>query len=346
MEKYVKYFVQIVAFFVPAFLKVALWRCLGFKIGKRVKIGLFSFVMVEQLHLGDDACLDPFTLVALLKELYLGDKSRIAVFSKVYGGGSFKAERRNLVSVQCLIECHPGCAVIMRDYACFGPRNTIYTHGDYLPPLQGYPSKRGDVIIGEYSWTGMATVLLPGTTIGARTIITPGAVLSGQVPGNSFIKSSAYQYDVVPLEGKMTQRSSRDILRYMNNALALSCGGGGAITAAALKRVQAEPGFLFQDLSLAPPGIYKGKALGVYDGHAPSKTAGDMIVAGYGLPEEIKKAEGTSWMDFKDYAAGPESDKVLSSLIERLYLKLNLRFLFVKHGTAENPGGNGHKLHS
>lgn len=328
MKKYVKYIIQIIAFFAPSFLKITFWRCIGFKIGKRVKIGVFSFIMVDQMNIGDDAIIDPFTMVILLKDFKLGEKSRLAVFTKIYGKGSFKAESRNLVSVQCLIECSQNCSVIMKDYSCFGPRNTIYTHGEYLPRLQGYPARKGDVIIGEYSWTGMSTVILPGTTIGPRTIITPGPVLSGQVPGDSFIRSSAYKYDSMPIEGRIIKRPCQDILRYINNVLAIIIKERNIVE---LDRVLAEPDLLFQDLSLALPGLYKGKNIMVYHGQSLPTINGNIIVAGYGLPEEIKKMNGISWMDFENYLASPESDRVLSLLVRELYLKFNLRFLFIKH---------------
>ncbi|MDP3791597.1 MAG: hypothetical protein Q8R38_06110 [Candidatus Omnitrophota bacterium] len=330
MKKHFKYFIQVIAFFLPAFLKIALWRCMGFKIGKRVKIGAFSFIMVDQLSIGDDACIDPFTMIVLLKEFRLGQKSRIAVFTKIYGKGTFKSENRNVVSVQCLIECFPNCSITMKDYSCFGPRNTIYTHGEYLPRVQGYPAKKGDVIIGECSWTGMSTVILPCTTIGPHTVITPGAVLSGNVPGNSFIRASAYKYDSMPIEEKITKRLLQDILRYINNILAVITGGGDTASGAMMDRVLSEPELLFQDLSLSAPGKYRGKDIVIYRGQALSAITRNTIVAGFGLPAEIRKMKKVSWMDFKDYLAGPESDKVLLFLVNQLYSKFILRFLFVK----------------
>jgi len=291
---------------------------------------MFSFVMVDHLDIADDACVDPLTMIVFLKEFKLGEKCRIAYFTKIYGKGSFRAESRNLVSVQCLIECSPHCSVIMKDYSCFGPRNTIYTHGHYLPSLQGYPAKKGDVVMGEYSWTGMATVILPGTTIGARTIITPGAVLTGNIPGNSFIKSSAYKYDARPIEEKIVKRSPQDVLQYMNNVLAMVIQETDGNSAIMLERFLAEPDLSFQDLSLSPPGIYKGKNIFVYHDQASLKITDNVIVAGYGLPEKIKKKRAIPWMDFENYSAWPESDKILSELIRQLYSKLDIRFLFIK----------------
>lgn len=330
MKLKIKYFMQLIAFFTPAFLKILIWKCLGFKVGQRVKIGLFSLIMVDHLDIADDACIDSLTIIVFLKEFKLGEKGRIAYFTKIYGEGSFRAESRNLVSVQCLIECSPHCSVIMKDYSCFGPRNTIYTHGHYLPRLQGYPAKKGDVVIGAYSWTGMATVILPGTTIGEHTIITPGAVLTGNIPGNSFIKSSAYGYDARPVEEKMVRRTPQEIRQYLHNVLAMVVRETDDNAPSAFEQLLAEPDLLFQDLSLPPPEIYKGKNIIIHQDAMPLKTTENVIVAGYGLPEEIRKKRAVPWMDFEDYSAWPASDKILSQVVERLYSKLDIRFLFIK----------------
>jgi hypothetical protein len=195
-------------------------------------------------------------------------------------------------------------------------------------------------MIGEYSWTGMSTVILPDTTIGSHTIITPGAVLCGDIPGNSFIKSSAYHYDVKPISKKLIESAPQDIRHYLSNVLTIAMKDAGAVAAASPERIAAEPDLLFQNLSTTPPELYKGKRIVLYEGQDPASLSEDVIVAGYDLPRRIKELRTVSWMDFKNHLAWPRSDKILSQLINQLYSKLEIRFLFIENSSSGSQGTN------
>lgn len=322
MKRYFKYSLQAIAFFLPSFLKITLWRCAGFKIGERVKIGMFSLIMVDDLELEDDVRIDSLTMIVFLKQFRLGQRSRIAYFSIIYGTGAFYAESCCLVSVQCLIECSPYCSVTMKHYSCFGPRNTIYTHGIFLPMLRGFPSQKGDVFIDTYSWTGMSTTILPNTFIGKNTIIAPGAVLSGQVPDNAFIKPLACQYESSPVSQKMRQHSRHEIHCYIKNVITAIANDDERI-------FRLKPAELFRDLSIPPAREYMGKSLFLLTGESESiKRPDNAIVIGYGLPERIRKDKGLLWLDFEDFTASHEPDRTVCQLIERLYYGFGIIFLF------------------
>lgn len=330
MKRNIKYVIQLLVFFTPAILKKLIWRSIGFRIGSHVKIGMFSLIMVDSMTLADGVCIDPFTMVVFLEEFTLGERCRLAYFSKIYGKGIFHAESRCLVSVQCLIECSEHYSVIMKDYSCFGPRNTIYTHGDFLPKLQGYPSKRGNIVIGAYSWTGMSTVIMPGTVIGENSIITPGAVLRGIVPDHKFIQSSAYKYDCRPIEEKIVKRSNEEINQYIRNVVNLVLHESDPVFLSIQGQISQNPDLLFSDLSLPPLGMYEGRKFVIAGDFSKSEISANDIVLGYKLPGKIKNIKTISWMEFENYRAWPKSDKILSQLISRLYHKFDIRFLLVK----------------
>jgi acetyltransferase-like isoleucine patch superfamily enzyme len=277
--------------------------------------------MVEHCELGDGAIIDPFTLILFLKEFTLGPRSRVAIFTKIYGPGTFRAEARCLVSVQCLIECSGGRSVIMKNYSCFGPRNTIYTHGEYLPRLQGYPFKRGDVVIEEYAWTGMSTTILAGTIIGRNTITAPGAVLRSRVPSDAFIVPRACSYDVHPISRVMSTHGSDEIQRYILNALA-------GVTRDDEEAAQLHSDDLFRAPALTPPREFMGKQLLIFaKGMTAAERPGDAIVVGYDLPREIRDGSIPHWLDFRDYTAGGKSDRAVIQLVERLYSRFAIRFI-------------------
>ncbi|KPA16307.1 transferase [Candidatus Magnetomorum sp. HK-1] len=316
----IKYIIQLIACFMPFFLKKFLWKVIGFKIGKRCKIGLFSIILVENLEFADDVIIDPFTMIIFLKKFKLGHKSRIAYFTKIYGRGSFIADNRCLVSIQCLIECFSEKKIIMNDYSCFGPRNTIYTHGGYLPNLQGFPSKIDDIIIGSFSWTGMSTTILPGTKIGNSTIIAPGGVLTGKISNNLFIRPHSYGYDVTPIEKKMKTKSSLEIDNYIKNMIY-------NVTVKDNKQN-------ISDFYSPPPfptiERYYNKKIIYYNDSNDFLDSENILLVGYDLNKRIKKNKEIFWLDFKDYSASGKNDKDMQNIVYQLFKLCNLRFIFVE----------------
>jgi len=315
----IKYIIQLIACFMPDFIKKLLWRLIGFKIGKRCKIGLFSIILVENLVFGDDVVIDPFTMIIFLKKFKLGHKSRIAYFTKIYGKGSFIADNRCLVSIQCLIECYSEKKITMNDYSCFGPRNTIYTHGGYLPTLQGFPSKIDDIIIGSFSWTGMSTTILPGTKIGDSTIIAPGGVLTGKISNNLFIRPHSYGYDVTPIEKKMKTKTSEEIDNYIKNMIYI---------VAVKDNIQNVYDFY------SPPPFpiiekYNNKKIFYYNISNKVFDYENVIIVGYNLNEKIKN-NAILWLDFKEYLAKGKNDQDMQNIVYQLFKLCNLRFIFVE----------------
>lgn len=64
-----------------------------------------------------------------------------------------------------------------------GPFSTIYTHGyHYL----GFPSAYEPVTIGEKAWLTSHVIVSPGVEIGANSVIASGAVVTKNIPENSF----------------------------------------------------------------------------------------------------------------------------------------------------------------
>lgn len=76
------------------------------------------------------------------------------------------------------------CRLILEDRVAIGPRVTILLSSDanWSELNQIYPPIRGTVIIKKDSWIGAGVIILPGVTIGEKSVIASGAVVTKDVP--------------------------------------------------------------------------------------------------------------------------------------------------------------------
>ena len=79
------------------------------------------------------------------------------------------------------------CTVRVGDYTLFGPAVQIYTATHPMDAqLRRTQEFAKPIEIGSDVWVGGAAVILPGVTIGSRTIIGAGSVVSRDVPEGVF----------------------------------------------------------------------------------------------------------------------------------------------------------------
>ena len=79
------------------------------------------------------------------------------------------------------------CTVTIGDFTMFGPAVQIYTP---LHPMNAAARRREEygkpVVIGSDVWVGGGALILPGVSIGARTVIGAGSVVTRDIPADVF----------------------------------------------------------------------------------------------------------------------------------------------------------------
>ena len=79
------------------------------------------------------------------------------------------------------------CTVRIGDFTLFGPAVQIYTATHPMDAVQRRTRESGKPItIGSDVWVGGGAIILPGVTIGSRTIIGAGSVVTRDVPDDVF----------------------------------------------------------------------------------------------------------------------------------------------------------------
>jgi maltose O-acetyltransferase len=79
------------------------------------------------------------------------------------------------------------CAVRVGDFTLFGPSTQIYTATHPLDPVVRRTLESGKAVeIGSDVWVGGAAIICPGVTIGSRSIIGAGSVVTRDIPEGVF----------------------------------------------------------------------------------------------------------------------------------------------------------------
>src|SRR5690348_4905289 len=132
---------------------------------------------------------DPSFLISLLREFMgaVGDGSTIMpVFTCDYGY-NIRLGRNVFINYHCVfLDCAP---IEIRHDVQIGPSVQLYTAQHPLDPVvrrSGLESAK-PIRIGNDVWIGGGAVVLPGVTIGTRSVVGAGAVVVRNVPPDTVV---------------------------------------------------------------------------------------------------------------------------------------------------------------
>ena len=190
----------LIAFF-PSFLKRPLYRLFfGYRIGRRVRIGL-SILDAAACEIGDDTQIGHFNLIVAVGKLRLGDHVRIGHLNIIRGGAEVSlgryAELLRLNEINSIpdpdvvnpvdprFEAGPGSVIttghkidftdrvqIGRRTIIGGRNSSFWTHNRQrtLP-----------ITIGDFAYVGSEIRMAPGASIPSRCIVGIGSVITHQL---------------------------------------------------------------------------------------------------------------------------------------------------------------------
>lgn len=158
----------------PSNLRLLVWRLLGFKVGKRAHVSIFSLVVADFIDIGSGAAIDSLTFIYRPSNLIIGKRARIGSFIRIIGRrGDINLGPQTFLGLGCLIDSTGGFSLGSRSQ--IAPRTMIYTHG--VSPLGfnvKFSQREGSVVIGEDSWIGIGCIIFPNIKIGNKVIIYGG----------------------------------------------------------------------------------------------------------------------------------------------------------------------------
>ena len=186
----------------PNFLKKLIYRMKGYKIGKKVSLGLGSVIIGKEVQIGDYASLGFLTIIrgtqihigahvaigstTFLDTPYLeiGEGSRIN--EQVFVGGLQFPDSKLVVGKNCQIMqmsfINPARSIRIGDDTGIGGHSLIFGHSSWLSQFEGYPVEFEPIEIGNSVSLAWRVFVLPGTKIGDGAVIGANSLVHRTIP--------------------------------------------------------------------------------------------------------------------------------------------------------------------
>lgn len=209
----IKKMIMLLSTFFPSSLRVVIYRMLGAKIEKNVKLAPFVVLVADDIMIGRDSRIEPMTLIFNVKKFYMGKRSSVRFGSMVYGhgAGSFSMGDFSTLGLFTMVNCTGNFSA--GNYFGTGPRCIIYTHGNFFPTLHGYMNQIKDVQMGNYVWLHMNVIVLPGVTIGDHVMVYSQAVVNKNLPTDTTL---------APLYNEQMRISTKKLRKNVTNEYELN----------------------------------------------------------------------------------------------------------------------------
>jgi acetyltransferase-like isoleucine patch superfamily enzyme len=191
--------------FLPSPLKKAVYRLKGFRIGKKVAIGLGSVLCGKDVAVGDYSKLGFFTIIrgdrikigshvnigsltfVDTPIIEIGDESKIN--EQVYVGGLQFPDSKFIMGRNCQIMqmsfLNPARGITIGDDTGIGGHCLMFGHNSWLSQFEGYDVTFEPIEIGTGVGLSWRVFLLPGSSIGDGSVIAPDSVVTRAIPPKS-----------------------------------------------------------------------------------------------------------------------------------------------------------------
>ena len=186
----------------PGFIKVWLYRLRGYRIGKKVSIGIGSVLSGDHVEIGDDTTIGFLTIIrgnsirigphvrigsmTFLDTPYIdiGEGSKINEW--VFVGGLQFADSRFVLGRNCQIMqmtyINPARSVVLGDDSGVGGHSLIFGHTSWQSQLEGYPVEFDSIEIGNSVSLAWRVFVLPGSKIGDGAVVGANSLVRGTIP--------------------------------------------------------------------------------------------------------------------------------------------------------------------
>ena len=145
-------------------------------------------MIIKNIHLGENVKIETDSHV---NNVRIGDNTRVAGRVKLFGSEAHILEigSNSYVGLNCFIEGF-NAKVVIGSHCSFAPNvNVISGSGPNASPAMQkiFPVVRGEVTIGDHSWIGGNSTIMPNVTIGKYCV----------VAANSFVNKSFEDYSII-----------------------------------------------------------------------------------------------------------------------------------------------------
>lgn len=221
----------------PSFMKKACYRLLGYKIGKKVHIGLLSVIIGKKVFIDDcvkiglasviraeDISIEKFVSIGSFTfidsgKLRIGEDSRIN--EQVIIGGmktpesSLDLGKRTIIMEYSYI--NTTMPVKIGNDTGIGGHCLLFTHGSWLNQLEGYPVNFAPIEIGKSVWLPWRVFVMPGVTVGDRVVIGANSLVSKSIKSNCLVAGSPAKIIKENFPTPLTKSEKKEKFTFMIN---------------------------------------------------------------------------------------------------------------------------------
>ncbi|MFA5071764.1 MAG: hypothetical protein WC511_05395 [Candidatus Pacearchaeota archaeon] len=184
----IKKIISILASIMPNLIKKNLYRLIGYKIGKNVRIGFLTLILANNVVIGDNVRIGSLNILKMNK-LSIGSRSIVRSLNMMIGPANLTlGERVQIVGPFTFMNLSED--IELDNHCGIGSHSIFYTHGVYLPYTEGNPRKFGKIYLGKEVWSPTNVTFLPGVQIGDNSIITAGSLVNASFPADSLISGN------------------------------------------------------------------------------------------------------------------------------------------------------------
>ena len=157
-----------------------------------MELGIGSFLIpfdydFKKIHIEDGVIIEDGVQI-LTKNLILGQNSQIKDNTKIWGQSDFTVGKSAYIGYECYFDLRRN--ISLEDSVVIADGSRFYTHSVFQSVLDGFPVKFGPITIGERTFIGAKTLILPGITVGRDSIVGAGTVVSKKIDRDSVIVGS------------------------------------------------------------------------------------------------------------------------------------------------------------
>ncbi len=205
-------FLLLLCVVLPNPLKLAIYRALGFRIGKNVRIGMSLFLNIVHVEIGDNCRIGHFNQFRSLTRFELGKSVLILNFNEVtgyYGAphwpSSFVAEDSVMIMSRHFFDCTG--TIRIKTKALIGGRDTqLWTHARAILDDGSLELLPYTVEVGRDAYIGARCTLVACSVPDGATVAAASVVVKNHLPepcrvllaGNPAVVKKRYENHPVP----------------------------------------------------------------------------------------------------------------------------------------------------
>ncbi len=186
----------------PSFFKKALYRLMGYRIGRGVSLGFGAVILGRDVEVGDHTSIGFLTVIrgktirigryveigsATIFDtphLELGDGTKIN--EQVFVGGLQFPDSKLVVGRNCQIMqmtfINPTRSIVIGDDTGIGGDCLLFGHTSWLSRFEGYPVEFGSIEIGKSVSIAWRVFLLAGSQVGDGAVVGANSLVRGAIP--------------------------------------------------------------------------------------------------------------------------------------------------------------------